>query len=82
MSSCYKYLMNCEFFTQYRIHPSLRILYTKIKYHWKLEETTSFFYFTALEKLKQNRTMLKINSHDMNLLFFKFRMGFKINNIG
>ena len=66
--------------TQYRIHPSLCILYTKIKYHWKLEETTSFL-FHCIRKTKPNTTKPKTNSHDMNLLFFKLQMGFKISNI-
>ena len=56
--------MNCEFFTRYRIQPSLRILYTKIQYQWEIRGNNIFFYFTALEKLKQNRTKLKINSRD------------------
>ena len=51
--------MNCEFFTQYRIHPSLRILYTKIKYHWKLEETTSFFLFHCIRKTKTKQNYAK-----------------------
>ena len=44
--------MNCEFFTQYRIHPSLRILFTKIQNQWEIKGN-NILYFPALQKLKQ-----------------------------
>ena len=44
--------MNCELFTQYWIHTSLRILYTKIQYQWE-SRGNNILYFAALQKRKQ-----------------------------